>query len=109
MAGKTEVIHLQRAAPAKPAPGDPCNGCGVCCAAETCPSTRLLYLRRKGPCPALAWKAEENRYRCGLLVDPAAHLRWLPRCLNETARRIVARGIAAGSGCDCWLEVVSPE
>ena len=33
-----QIVHLHRDAPPKPAPGAPCNGCGVCCAAETCPA-----------------------------------------------------------------------
>jgi len=94
------VIHLHRAAPAKPAAGEACNGCGVCCALETCPLARLRFLRRRGPCPALRWQAEEGRYRCDLLADPG---RWLP-LPAAFGRRLVGRWIAAGSGCDCDFE-----
>ena len=94
------VIHLHRAAPPKPAVGAACNGCGVCCVVETCPLARLRFLRRRGPCPALLWRDDEGRYRCGLLAEPT---RWLP--LPEAlARRWVARWIAAGKGCDCDYE-----
>lgn len=95
MPSEWQTIHLQREAPPKPATGQPCNGCGVCCAAETCPAGRLLFLRRSGPCPALEW--HENLYRCGLLTKPAHYLRWLPESL---ASRLFARWIAAGTCCD---------
>lgn len=100
----SETIHLHRAAPDKPAPGQPCNGCGVCCALETCPLGRLRFLRRAGPCPALEWSGEETRYRCGLLAQPGNYLR-LPAALEGLAGRWVARWIAAGHGCDCDVDV----
>jgi len=103
-----EVIHLHRAAPAKPAEGAACNGCGVCCALETCPVARLRFLRIAGPCPALEWSAAESRYRCGLLLRPAHYVGALPRVAEGAARRLLARWISAGSGCDCAAEI-SPE
>lgn len=92
---ETKIIHLHRQAPPKPAPGAPCNGCGVCCAAETCPLGLLLFRRRRGPCPALEWHADEGggRYRCGLLVPP------------RPLHALFARWIAAGTGCDSDAEV----
>ena len=65
---KDQIIHLHRSAPAKPAEGQPCNGCGVCCALETCPAARLRFLQKAGPCPALEWSVVETRYHCGLLT-----------------------------------------
>jgi len=99
-----EVIHLHKAAPDKPDEGDACNGCGVCCALETCPAARLLFLRKAGPCPALEWSAAQLRYQCGLLLSPGKYMVWLPRSAEKTARRIFARSIAAGQGCDCSAE-----
>lgn len=101
----TEVIHLHRDAPAKPATGEPCNGCGVCCAAETCPVGRLIFRQRQGPCPALLWA--EDKYRCGLLLAPSRHLRWQPTWADRLAARAFARWIAAGQGCDCDYQVSS--
>lgn len=100
---KSRIIFLHPSAPTKPATGSPCNGCGVCCAAETCPAGRVLFLKVKGPCPALLWGDE--RYHCGLLVAPGKHLRWLPRFMNRFAQRIFTRSIAAGAGCDSDAEL----
>ena len=99
-----DVIRLHPAAPDKPAAGRPCNGCGVCCASEPCPVGVIASGRTTGACAALAWHAEEARYRCGLVAQPAAHL---PRALRSAApwvARAALRYISAGSGCDCSLE-----
>jgi len=99
-----QIIHLQRGAPDKPREGDACNGCGVCCALETCPAARLRFLRKAGPCPALEWSAAAAHYRCGLLINPGKYLRWLPRQAEKLASHLLARSIAAGRGCDCSAE-----
>jgi hypothetical protein len=88
------VILLHADAPPKPSPGAVCNGCGVCCASEPCPLGVLLSRRRHGACAALTWDDAGARYRCGVLASPR---RWV--------RRLAARWIAAGSGCDCILEM----
>jgi hypothetical protein len=100
-----QSIRLHRNAPIKPAEGQPCNGCGVCCALETCPAARLRFLQSNGPCPALEWSDGENRYHCGLLVNPGKYLAWLPKRAEAFATRQLARWIAAGKGCDCSAEV----
>ena len=96
---RQSVIHLHAAAPAKPATGQACNGCGVCCAWAPCPLGMLLSRRRTGPCQALAWDGQ--RYRCGVLVEPRRHLPWLPARL---ARALAWRWIAAAQGCDAELD-----
>jgi hypothetical protein len=90
------VIHLHADAPAKPAVGAACNGCGVCCVAEPCPIGMLVSLRRRGACTALTWDPAGSRYRCGLLADAGL------------GSRVVSRWIAAGTGCDSLLEPERP-
>lgn len=102
------IIHLHRDAPPKPAEGDPCNGCGVCCALETCPAARLRFLQQSGPCPALEWSDDKSRYHCGLLTRPSHYLP-LPDFATPLARRLLTRWIAAGIGCDCSASPQSPE
>ncbi len=104
-----QVIHLHRLAPAKPGIGQPCNGCGVCCALETCPAARLRFRQKQGPCPALEWQPAQSCYRCGLLTRPDYYLAWLPRALNHGASRLFSRWITAGKGCDCNAETDSGE
>ncbi|HEX5801579.1 MAG TPA: hypothetical protein VFY24_01035 [Azospira sp.] len=106
---RSQIIHVHRDAPPKPAFGAACNGCGVCCAAETCPLGLIVFRRRRGPCPALEWHGEtaDGRYRCGLLVSPARYLRylrWLPANAEGLVRRLGARWIAAGTSCDSQAE-----
>lgn len=90
-------IQLHAAAPAKPAPGAPCNGCGVCCALSPCPLSRFLLGHRQGVCPALTWI--DSRYWCGLIEAPRGAARLLPRTLR-------LRWIGAGLGCDCDAELL---
>ncbi|MDD5177118.1 MAG: hypothetical protein PHQ05_11925 [Sterolibacterium sp.] len=99
------TIILHAAAPAKPAVGESCNGCGICCAAEPCPVGMLLLLQFRGRCRALSWQAEHRRYVCGMVTRPAAYLRWLPAGLGSWAGRRLARRIAVGQGCDADIEV----
>lgn len=89
-------VALHAAAPDKPAPGEACNGCGICCAIAPCPLSRFLLGHRSGPCPALRWA--KTRYVCGLILAPTGPARWLPR-------RLVLRWIAADCGCDCDASV----
>ena len=84
------VIRIA-AAPPKPAAGAACNGCGVCCLAEPCPVGVVVSRRWSGACKALRW--DGLRYRCGLLADARG---W--------RARLLARWIAAGSGCDSSAE-----
>ena len=99
------VVALVAAAPDKPSAGQPCNGCGACCAAAPCPLSRLLLGHRRGTCPALTWQGDEGRYRCGLVTQPGMRLGWLPPALAPAFGRFARRWIAAGNGCDFAAEV----
>lgn len=98
------VIHLHPHAPAKPAEGAACNGCGVCCAWQPCPLGVLASGRRLGACAALRWDEAQALYRCALVQDPAAVWPALPRLLQGLVARLARRWIAAGAGCDCSAE-----
>ena len=110
------VIRIEALAPAKPAPGAPCNGCGVCCLYAPCPLGIVLSGRRSGACAVLRWLPSQRQYRCGALAEPVGVVRErLPSALSPLApgigavlRRLASRWIAAGTGCDCSLEVASP-
>ncbi len=51
----------------KPAHGDPCNGCGLCCIAEVCKLGVALGDERN--CKALIINAD-GTFSCGLVVAP---------------------------------------
>lgn len=109
MADPGRVVWIEPDAPAKPAWGAPCNGCGVCCLLEPCPVGIVLSRRRRGPCTALRWVAAERRYRCGALAAPGEVFGWgqgtLGRWLSTGMRPLLDRWIAAGAGCDCDARV----
>ncbi|OZA91252.1 MAG: hypothetical protein B7X56_00425 [Burkholderiales bacterium 34-67-9] len=112
-----QLLQVEPQAPAKPALGQPCNGCGLCCLAEPCPLGMVLSLRVRGACRLLRWEAGQQCYRCGaILASSAGHdhtqsdqasaapLSLWARLWNRLARR----WIAAGSGCDATFEPFSP-
>ena len=99
------TIHLHPDAPSKPAPGEPCNRCGVCCAAETYPAGRLVFRRKNGPCPALV--RYDNRYTCDLAVMPDRYIVFLPLALRPLVARLFRRWISAGTGCDSLVSIVN--
>ena len=100
-----QIIRLHPAAPAKPAESAPCNGCGVCCAAEPCPIGMLVTGRRTGACAALLWNPDDSRYRCGLVGAPQVVLPRLPRALAPLVSRLALHWISAASGCDSDIVV----
>jgi len=54
--------------PTKPPKGAKCNGCGVCCIAETCPAGIELFGSDHQVCPALMFR--DGRFNCGLMSEP---------------------------------------
>lgn len=101
---RVQTITIHPAAPDKPALGQACNGCGVCCLAEPCPVGIVVTRRRSGPCKALVWNAADSRYRCGVVAEPRTFLPrwylWLGKGAERVAVRMVLRLIAAERGCD---------
>jgi hypothetical protein len=98
------VVWLHPDAPAKPALGLPCNGCGVCCLAEPCPLGMLVSRRRRGPCAALRWDGAQARYLCGMVANPAGVTGLRPRWVAAPLAWLARRWIAAGVGCDADVE-----
>lgn len=94
------TLWLRADAPALPTSGQPCNGCGVCCALEPCPLGMWASRRRRGRCRLLRWDTTAGTYRCGALLKANA-LAW--PWARPLARRLVARWIGAGVGCDADL------
>lgn len=90
--------------PDKPAIGEPCNGCGLCCRLEVCSvGSFALGLvpeygqRAPGPCPALTQDGEG--WTCGVMKRPTD---WLPGHSRgpTVIRQAWAVLIGAGIGCD---------
>ncbi len=96
-----EMIRLHVDAPAKPAAGSPCNGCGVCCTSEPCPLGMVVSRRTTGRCDALLWQEDQARYRCGLIEQPSAYLHPAMHWARPLVTKMALRYISAGSGCDC--------
>ncbi|MDL2339097.1 MAG: hypothetical protein QFE16_14755 [Pseudomonadota bacterium] len=101
-----QTIPIHPEAPDKPAWGDACNGCGVCCAAEPCPVGVLVSGRRRGACRALEWRDAERRYFCGMVSAPGRYLGVDHPLLNSAASKMTRRLISAGSGCDSDAQAV---
>jgi hypothetical protein len=95
-----QIIRIHPMAPPKPAWGDNCNGCGVCCAAEPCPVGVLVSGRRQGACSALEWQEAARRYVCGVVAAPERHLGAGLGRIASIFPTLLQRMISAGSGCD---------
>ncbi|TAK73324.1 MAG: hypothetical protein EPO01_06230 [Aquabacterium sp.] len=103
-----QVIQIHPEAPAKPALGQACNGCGVCCLAEPCPLGQIISRKRHGACAALLWSQEQGRYLCGAVAQPQRWFgsRWPARKLAARVMSAWARRwISAGRGCDSDAQV----
>ncbi|WP_069103749.1 hypothetical protein [Acidovorax sp. RAC01] len=103
------TIWLKPSAPAKPAVGAPCNGCGLCCLAEPCPLGVLVSRRRTGACAALQWSDGQQRYLCGMVADPAAVTGWTHPWAVRALSALARRWIASGTGCDADLVAQPPD
>jgi hypothetical protein len=99
------VIYLHSEAPAKPAAGAACNGCGLCCAWQPCPLGVLVSGSRTGACKALRWDDPARIYRCNMVSAPQAVWPWLPSWSQRLLSRLARRWIASGMGCDCNAEI----
>lgn len=101
----TTVVWVHPQAPAKPAEGAPCNGCGVCCLWAPCPLGMVVSRRRTGPCVALRWSDSHQRYQCAMVADPDSVTGWRNPWVLGVLASLARRWIAAGTGCDAHLQV----
>ena len=108
VSGGGQVVHWHADAPAQPAWGEPCNGCGLCCLAQPCPLGMLVSRRRQGACVALRWEAGQQRYLCGMVADPGEVTGLRSPLLQRWLRAVAQRWIAAGAGCDAHPLEVEP-
>lgn len=87
----------------KPAIGDACNGCGLCCQITVCGVGSYVQGlverygdRANGPCPLLIPKGDG--FTCGLVARPKDHIASDKGV--TPLRNAVAVMIGAGAGCD---------
>lgn len=87
----------------KPAHGQPCNSCGLCCIVGVCDLGAEVFGEVIGRCPALERESDgSKRFRCGLVANPGKYHRDAaadPTAYSAAALLIVAGGI----GCDTRL------
>jgi hypothetical protein len=102
------IVWLHPEAPAKPATGAPCNGCGLCCLSEPCPLGMVVSRRRTGACVALRWNDGDRRYRCAMVADPGGVTGWTRPWQLRALSWLAHRWIAAGVGCDAQLQAQLP-
>lgn len=88
----------------KPPHGQPCNGCGQCCADELCPlGVGVFGEPWERRCPAL--EPDGERFVCGLVVNPMVYA--IAQTLlhgKEVMSRSAAHLVGAGRGCDAQLD-----
>jgi len=84
----------------KPAFGDPCNSCGLCCLSGQCPIS-LGAFGEQAVCPAL--RPDGEQMRCGLMLEPAVYLgtpAWSDGPLREAIKLMLASGVGCDAGRD---------
>lgn len=87
---------MTQTAPPKPIEGQPCNGCGFCCAAERCLIAVEVIGPGPAPCPAMEF--EDGRFWCGILRNVSHYRPDLPKYADIIFRKELARYF--GTGCD---------
>ena len=96
----TTAQWVREVAPEKPQEGAPCNGCGLCCAAEPCGLAVELLGATAGPCPAMEFV--DGRFWCGLVRNPSTYLDTLAFG-DHMLGAIFAQALGVGRGCDSTM------
>ena len=92
-------------APEYPGFRSPCNGCGLCCAAEPCDVARQFLGATQGPCPALEF--EGGRFWCGV-IRRLSHYLSKPLFGDGMVREILGDLLGIGQGCDSSVGCEGP-
>lgn len=94
-----ETIHLPPKIDAKPRRGQPCNGCGWCCAMEPCELAReFISGPVTAPCPAL--ERQDGRFVCGMIRRPSHYMDLPNDWADQHLGGMFAEALGAGRGCD---------
>lgn len=83
----------------KPTYGQPCNGCGFCCATELCELAEMVFVGSGPPCPALEF--EDGRTWCGMVRHPSRHMKLNYTGADALVVPLMMKGLAIGQGCGC--------
>ncbi|MEE7492218.1 hypothetical protein [Methylobacterium oryzae] len=87
---------------AKPREGQPCTGCGYCCAESACGLAREYVAgvgaKHDGPCPALEF--EDGRFWCGLVRHAGRYMDFPEDWADTMLGGLFAQVLGAGQGCD---------
>ncbi len=94
----------------KPAHGQPCNNCGLCCRAILCDLAQHVFKRNAalhhagfpnqnpmGPCPAIEHK--DGKQLCGLMTNPAKYKPEITEAEAPAYSEATRYLLAAGTGC----------
>lgn len=92
----TQLVQIDRVLP-KPKFGEPCNGCGFCCATELCQIAEDSFPGAAAPCPALEFG--DGRTWCGMIRHPSRHLKINFTGADEKVAPLISMALAVGQGC----------
>lgn len=91
----------------KPAYGQPCNSCGLCCIAQQCPLSKAIFGPR-GVCPALE-RGDGKTLTCGLVRSTGDYVPDLPAWGGAALSEAFALMLGAGVGCDGTMAGEEPD
>lgn len=100
----TQALFSREDLARKPAHGQPCNRCGLCCRSSLCQLAMHVFHKNAwapplpGPCPALEHDDDEGSH-CGLIADPQKYVKGLSQA--DAAVRSTAAKLILGEGLGC--------
>lgn len=86
-------LNMPVTLPPKPKSGEPCNGCGQCCALEICEGGAIAFPGGSAPCPGLV--ILDGRTRCKLVMTEIIY----------NLEPVMQAGLTIGHGCtEDWVD-----